>query len=132
MKKKPRILVAKVGCDIHERGALTMINVFRDEGMEVLYTGRYQSEAGVVSAAIAEDVDLIAVSDLTGGLVIICKNILAELRRMESDIPLICGGLLTPEDISQLNAMGVQGCFGTGSSIEECVRRVKELTSSDG
>ena len=90
--QKIRIMVAKVGCDIHERGALTMINVFRDEGMEVIYTGRYQTEAAVANAAVNEDVDIIGVSDLSGNLPGICRKILKELNRLDSDIPLFCGG----------------------------------------
>lgn len=131
MAKTPRILLAKVGCDIHERGALTLMNVFRDAGMEVIYTGRYQSEEGVARAAVTEDVDLVAVSDLTGGLVIICRKILAELERLEADIPLICGGLLTKEDAKQLESMGVQGIFDTGSSIDACLNRVLALVGTD-
>ena len=127
MAKRPRILLAKVGCDIHERGALTMMSVFRDAGMEVIYTGRYQSEEGVVRAAVAEDVDLIAVSDLTGGLVIICRKILDELARLEVDIPVICGGLLTESDRQEMLAMGVKACFGTGSSIDSCLETVRDL-----
>lgn len=127
MIKRPRILLAKVGCDIHERGALTMMSVFRDAGMEVIYTGRYQSEEGVVRAAVTEDADLIAVSDLTGGLVIICRKILTELRRLEADIPVICGGLLTPSDRQEMLTMGVKACFGTGSSIEDCLNTVCDL-----
>lgn len=127
MAKRPRILLAKVGCDIHERGALTMMSVFRDAGMEVIYTGRYQSEEGVARAAVAEDVDLIAVSDLTGGLVIICRKILVELGRLEAEIPLICGGLLTPSDRQEMMVMGVKACFGVGSSIDGCLDTVCRL-----
>lgn len=130
MSKRIRILIAKVGCDIHERGALTMLNVFRDAGMEVIYTGRYQSEEGVVKAAVAEDVDLIAVSDLTGSLVIICKKILDGLKqRNAADIKLICGGLLSANDIKQLEEMGVVGCFATGAPPEDAVKLVYEVLS---
>ena len=119
MSKKARLLIGKVGCDIHERGALTMLNVYRDAGMEVIYTGRYQTEEGVVNAAIAEDVDIIAISDLTGSLVIICKKILNELKKRDAeDIKVICGGLMTKEDIKELTEMGVIGCFATGSSFQ--------------
>lgn len=81
--RKIRILVAKVGCDIHERGALTMMTVYRDAGMETIYTGRFQSEEGVVNAAINENVDFISVSDLTGSLVIICKKLMDGLKEQE-------------------------------------------------
>ena len=127
-EKKVKILLGKCGCDIHERGALTMLNVFRDAGFEVVYTGRYQSEAGVVQAAIAEDADIIAISDLTGSLVIICKKIIEELKKNNAeDIRLMCGGLLTEEDEKELKEMGLFGVFGTGSPVQDSVDAVKKV-----
>lgn len=127
MEKKIRILLAKVGCDIHERGALTMMNAFRDAGMEVIYTGRFHSEESVVNSAVAEDVDLIAVSDLSGSLPIISEKILKGLQDLHVDIPLICGGLMTDDDMDAMLAMGVKGCFETGSSIDKCLAKVFEI-----
>lgn len=129
MEKKIRLMIAKVGCDIHERGALTMMSVFRDAGIEVIYTGRYQSEASVANAAIAEDVDVMIVSDLSGNLPNICRKILAELSRQGSDIPLMCGGLMTEKDRAVLAEMGVKATFPTGSSSDECLKTVFELAA---
>lgn len=127
-EKRIRVLIGKCGCDIHERGALTMLNVFKDSGMEVIYAGRYQTEAGVVNAAINEDADVIALTDLTGSLVIICRKVLEILKEREAeDIPVICGGLMTKEDITELKAMGVKGCFPTGSASQETVDLIKQL-----
>jgi methylmalonyl-CoA mutase C-terminal domain/subunit len=128
MAKKIRVLIGKCGCDIHERGALTMLNVFKDNGMEVIYAGRFQTEAGVVNAAINEDADVIALSDLTGSLVIICRKVLEILKeRGAEDIHVICGGLMTKDDISELKAMGVKGCFATGSPARETVELIEQL-----
>lgn len=127
MSKKIRILIAKAGCDIHERGALTMITAFRDAGMEVLYTGRYQSEQAIAHTAVAEDVDIIGVSDLTGGLPIICRRLLGELHHLDAYIPVFCGGLLTRSDQKDLLDLGVKACFPTGSSIQNCVDTVFQL-----
>ena len=127
MDKKIRIMVAKVGCDIHERGALTMMNVFRDEGWEVIYPGRYQTEAAVANAAVMEDVDIIGVSDLSGNLPGICEKILAELKKLGSDIPLYCGGLMTENDRVMMADMGVAATFPTGSSIDECVQTIYRI-----
>jgi methylmalonyl-CoA mutase C-terminal domain/subunit len=128
MGKRKRILVAKVGCDIHERGALTLLHVCRDAGFEVIYTGRYQSEEGVAQTAVTEDIDVVAVSDLTGSMVIICRKIIEELRRLEAaDLPVICGGLITDDDAAELKAMGVKGCFATGSPVEETLGCLNEL-----
>ena len=131
MKKTIRVLLAKVGCDIHERGALTMMNAFRDAGMEVIYTGRFQSEAGIVRAAVEEDVDIIGVSDLSGSLPIISRKILDGLNELGSDIPLICGGLMTDSDKKEMLDMGVSACFETGSPIESCVQKVIEIVGED-
>ena len=125
MEKRIRIMIAKVGCDIHERGALTMMNVFRDAGIEVIYTGRYQSEASVANAAVNEDVDLIIVSDLSGNLPSICRKILAELQCQGSDIPLMCGGLMTEKDREVIADMGVKATFPTGSSSDDCLKTVQ-------
>ena len=127
MEKKIRVLLAKVGCDIHERGALTMMHAFRDAGMEVIYTGRFHTEEAVVNAAVTEDVDLIAVSDLTGSLPIISEKILGSLKNIGVDIPLVVGGLMTGRDMEQMYAMGVKECFGTGCSVDECVEKVRAI-----
>ncbi len=120
-------MIAKCGCDIHERGALTLLNVFRDEGFEVIYTGRYQSEEGVAKAAIDEDVDIIAVSDLSGSLVIICRKILAALKENGGeDIRMMAGGLLSDQDEKQLYEMGLFSVNGTGSPVQASVDAIKK------
>ncbi len=127
-ERKIRILIGKCGCDIHERGALTMLNVFRDNGMEVIYAGRFQTEAGVVNAAINEDADVIALSDLTGSRVRICRKVMEMLKEREAeDMHVICGGLMTKEDMAELKAMGVKGCFPTGSPALETVELIKNI-----
>ena len=101
--RKIRVLIAKIGCDIHERGALTLLHTFRDAGMEAIYTGRYQTPEAVVTAAIDEDVDLIALSDHTGSLPIIASSVLVELKRRKADdIPVMAGGLLSPRDVQEI------------------------------
>jgi methylmalonyl-CoA mutase C-terminal domain/subunit len=128
--KKIRVLIGKCGCDIHERGALTLLNVFRDYGMEVIYTGRYQTEEGVVNAAVMEDVDVIALSDLTGSLPIIAKKVLDGLREKGvDDILVVCGGLITNDDRIQLDEMGVAASFGTGSPSKEAAETIIRLVN---
>ncbi len=128
MAKKLRIIVAKVGCDIHERGALTLLNILRDAGYEAIYNGRYQSEESIARSAVDENADLIAVTDLSGSLVIICREILAHLKKLNAaDIPVLCGGLLTKEDMDELNAMGVKACFPTGTATEKILAYLKEM-----
>ena len=129
-EKKVRVLIAKVGCDIHERGALTLLTSLRDKGMEVIYTGRYQTPRGVAHAAISEDVDLIALSDHTGSLPIIAASVLAQLKGLGvTDMRMIAGGLLTPEDIKDLETMGVTGNYGPGTPMEIIVDHIRSLVT---
>lgn len=131
-EKKIRILLAKAGCDIHERGALTLLNVFRDAGMEVIYTGRYQSPEGIANAALTEDVDIIALSDMTGSLPIIARQVIAALKEQDvEDIRLIAGGLLSEEDVQLLEGMGVTGNFGPGTSTDLIVEHVKNVMAGE-
>ncbi len=128
--KKVRVLIAKVGCDIHERGALTLLTSLRDEGMEVIYTGRYQTPRGVAKAAISEDVDVIALSDHTGSLPIIAASVLAALKDLGvTDMKMIAGGLLTPEDIKDLEKMGVTGNYGPGTPLEIIVEHIRNVAT---
>ncbi len=129
--KKIRVLLAKPGCDIHERGVLTIATSLRDAGMEVIYTGRYQTSRGVASVAMAEDVDVIALSDHTGSLPIIAASLLAELAKIESaDIPVIAGGLLAPEDVQALERMGVTGNYGPGTPMEVIIAHIRSVAAT--
>ena len=127
-EEKLRILIAKVGCDIHERGALTLLTTLRDEGMEAIYTGRYQTPKGVANAAVSEDVDVIALSDHTGSLPIIAESVIAELKKFGvTDMPIIAGGLLTPHDIRELEKMGVTGNYGPGTPMETILEHIRSV-----
>ena len=126
--RKTRVLIAKVGCDIHERGALTLLTALSGAGMEAIYTGRYQTPEAVASAAVSEDVDVIALSDHTGSLPIIAEQVIAELNKLEAgDIPIIAGGLLAPQDVKTLESMGVKGNCGPGTPIEVIIDLIDEI-----
>jgi len=127
-EKKVRVLIAKVGCDIHERGALTLLTTFRDEGMEAIYTGRYQTPEGVANAAVSEDVDVLALSDHTGSLPIIAQAVIEELKKLGvTDMPIIARGLLSPYDIIALKKMGVTGNYGPGTPVNTIVEHIQGL-----
>jgi len=126
--RKIRILIAKIGCDIHERGAMTLLYTFRDAGMEAIYTGRYQTPEAVATTAIDEDVDVIALSDHTGSMPIIAAAVSEELKNRDAtDIHIITGGLVSPEDAKALSKMGVSGNYGPGTPLNVIVEHVKEL-----
>ena len=125
---KIRILIAKIGCDIHERGALTLLYTFRDAGMEAIYTGRYQTPEAVVAAAIQEGVQIIALSDHTGSMPIIASAVLEELKKQAvTDVLVMAGGLISPEDAKVLNEMGICGNYGPGTPLDLIADHVKKL-----
>jgi len=130
--RRIRILIAKIGCDIHERGALTLLYTFRDAGMETIYTGRYQTPEAVVTAAVDEGVDVIALSDHTGSMPIIAESVLKELKKRDAgDIHVMTGGLISPVDVKVLNEMGVSGNCGPGTPLDVIVQQVRELVKKE-
>lgn len=130
-EKNIRILIAKIGSDIHELGPFMLMNAFREAGMEAIYTGRYQSPSGVARAAVTEDVDVIAISDHTGSMPIIADSVIKELEKLNAtDIHIISGGLITPEDTKKLEAMNVTGNYTAGTPLEEIIEHVQQLVAT--
>ena len=127
--KRTRILVAKPGLDVHDRGALLLCKAFRDAGMEVIYTGLWQTFEKIAKAAIEEDVDAIAISLLDGQPLPIFKKIIEELKKNGGeDICLIGGGTAITDNMKpQLKEMGVEGLYGPGTPLKEIVDGVTEL-----
>jgi methylmalonyl-CoA mutase, C-terminal domain len=123
-----RILIAKPGCDIHERGPMTLMTAFRNAGMEVIYTGRYATPEGIAKIARDEDVDIVALSDHTGSMPIIAESVLKALKQMDCmDIKVIAGGLILPPDIPLLEEMGVTGNYGPGTSVEKIIEHIRSI-----
>ncbi len=120
-----RVIIGKVGCDIHEIGAFTLMRAFMDAGMEVIYTGRYKTPEAVVRAAIEEDADIIALTDHTGGMRYIASDVVKALRKNKgSNIRVIAGGLIPPRDIPALERMGVTGNYGPGTPLDTIINHV--------
>jgi methylmalonyl-CoA mutase C-terminal domain len=121
-----RVLVAKPGLDGHDRGAKVIARALRDAGMEVIYTGIRQTPEMIVEAAIQEDVDAILMSILSGAHMALFPRIIEQLKANNVDDVLIAaGGILPDEDIPAIKAMGIQGCFGPGTSTEEIIEFVR-------
>ncbi len=127
MQRPIRVLVAKVGLDGHDRGAKVIATSLRDAGMEVIYTGLRQTPEMVVNAALQEDVDAIGVSILTGAHNTIFPKILSLMKEKGMDDVLVTGGgIIPPDDMEKLNAMGVGKLFSPGASTTEIADYIKE------
>lgn len=122
-----RVLVAKPGMDRHDRGAKVIARAYRDAGMEVIYTGLHQSPAQIARAALEEDVDVVALSILSGAHNTVIPRVCQALREVGlNDVVVLVGGVIPPEDVPGLLAAGVTRVFGPGSSTEEIVAYTRE------
>jgi methylmalonyl-CoA mutase C-terminal domain/subunit len=122
-EKKIRVLLGKPGLCGHDRGVLILAMALRDAGMEVIYSGLHNSPEKIVEAAIQEDVDILGVSILSGAHMSLCQRISDLLKEKNADdICFVAGGFIADEDVPELKAMGVQGVFPVGSSMEEIIR----------
>lgn len=126
MDKKIRILVAKAGLDGHDRGAKVVSAMFRDAGFEVIYTGLRQTPEMIVDTALQEDVDVIALSLLSGAHMTIFTKILHLMREKGlDDVLLTGGGIMGDDDIKKLMDIGVGQLYGPGSSINDAIDYIK-------
>jgi len=128
VKRKPRILIGKVGLDGHEVGARVVAKALADAGMEVIYTGLRQTPEMIVTAGIEEGVDLIGISILSGTHMTFLPEIIRLLNDQNAnDIHLIAGGIIPAEDIPILKQMGVKEIFPPETPTSQIVDFVKNL-----
>jgi methylmalonyl-CoA mutase C-terminal domain/subunit len=122
-----RVLIAKPGLDGHDRGAKVVASALRDAGMEVVYTGLHQTPEQIVEAAIQEDVDVVALSILSGAHMTIFPRVLELLRQESADYMLVTGGgIISRHDMEALQAMGTGRLFGPGTSTRDIVDYIRE------
>lgn len=125
-EKKIRVLIGKVGLDGHDRGVKVVASALRDAGMEVIYTGLHQTPEQVVEAALEEDVEVVALSILSGAHMTLFPRVLELLRERGAERMLLTGGGIIPkEDMAALKAMGVGELFGPGTSTTEIVDYIR-------
>ena len=124
-----RVLVAKVGLDGHDRGIKVVARLLRDAGMEVVYTGLFQTPETVAIAAIQEDVDVVGLSMLSGAHLTLAPMVVDALRAKGSDIPVIVGGIVPNNDLEDLRAAGIAAVFGPGASADEMVASINDVVA---
>lgn len=125
-----RVLVAKVGLDGHDRGIKVVARILRDAGMEVVYSGLFQTPESVAAAAVQEDVDVVGLSMLSGAHMTLAPLVVEAVRRQGSDAPVVVGGIVPPADVPLLLAEGVAAVFGPGATDTEIVAVVEGLVPS--
>ncbi len=121
-KRKIRVLATKPGLDGHDRGIKVIANALMDAGMEVVYTGLRQSPEQIVETAVQEDVDVIALSILSGAHDFLFPRIMELLKEKNvDDVLVIGGGIIPDEDIPSLKKMGIAEIFGPGTYTGDIV-----------
>ena len=123
--RKIKILVAKLGLDGHDRGIKVLAAAYRDAGMEVIYLGLRQTPEMIVSAALQEDADVIALSSLNNAHNTIFPRIvdLMEQKKLEN-VLLIGGGIIPKKDIESLEKSGVGKLYGPGTPVNETIEYI--------
>lgn len=127
LKRPPKVLLAKVGLDGHDRGVVVISKWLTEAGVEVIYLGPNQTPDSVASAALAEDVDLIGLSFLGGEHLLRVPKMLRKMKEYGlDDVKLIVGGVIPRQDVEPLKAMGVAEVFVPGTPMETIVGYVNQ------
>ena len=131
MKKNIKVLLAKLGLDVHSRGVLTVARQLRDAGMEVIYIGNSTTQQ-IIKATIQEDADVVGVSSLGGAHLKLGKDLIDEavIENIKGNKVFIIGGAISQEDIIKLKEMGFDDVFTSGATKEEIVSSIESITSS--
>ena len=125
---KPKLMVAKMGQDGHDRGANVIASAFADMGFEVLSGPLFQTPQETRDMALAENVDAIGASSLAAGHKTLIPELIGLLKEAgRGDIKVIAGGVIPQKDYDFLRDAGVQGIYGPGSNVVECAADVLRL-----
>jgi methylmalonyl-CoA mutase C-terminal domain/subunit len=128
---KIRVIIGMLGLDQHEVGAIAVARMLRDEGIEVIYTGRFNTPAMLVNTGIEEDVDLIGLSCHSWEYLHYLPELLGLLEEKGAHIPVILGGsVITPGDQKKVKELGVAAAFGPSVTNEEIIEAVRRIASA--
>lgn len=126
-ERKIRVLVGKPGLDGHDRGAKVVAAALRDAGMEVIYTGLHQTPEKIVETALQEDVDVVALSILSGAHMTLFPRVLELMRENGmNDVLLTGGGIIGRDDMAELQRRGTGRLFGPGTTTHAIVDYIRE------
>ncbi len=126
--RKPRVMVAKLGQDGHDRGAKVIASAFGDLGFDVLAGPLFQTPEEAAAMAAAKEVDVIGVSSLAAGHKTLMPQLAEALKTTGGeDIIVVCGGVIPRQDYSYLMDNGVAAVFGPGTNVLDAARTVLDL-----
>jgi methylmalonyl-CoA mutase C-terminal domain/subunit len=124
-------VVSKVGLDGHDRGVKVIAQGLRDAGMEVVYAGLRRTPEELAEITIQEDADVLGLSILSGAVVPLARRVRAALDERDlTDVPIVVGGIVSPDVERQLAEAGVAAAFGPGSPMTDVVAAVERLATA--
>ena len=129
MKKRSiKVLLSKLGLDVHSRGVFIVAKQLRDAGMEVIYIGNSMPEQ-IAKAAVQEDADVIGVSSLGGAHLQLGRELISEAEKegIKDNKAYIIGGAIPPEDALKLKEMGFDAIFASGATKEEIISSINNI-----
>ncbi len=128
--RRVKILVAKLGLDGHDRGALILCRAFRDAGMEVIYSGLFATPDRIAQIIEDEDADAVALSLLNGAHGTLFPRVVKELKKKKiNDVLVVGGGVIPEEDKKALEKSGVSGNFGPGTPLDLIIEHITKGVS---
>ncbi len=130
MGGKIKVLLSKLGLDVHSRGLITVAKELRDAGMEVIVIGNSLPKE-IINTAIQEDVDVVGVSSLGGAHLTLGGELVEEAKRegLKDRMVFVMGGVFPPADAAKLQEIGFDGTFMPGATREEIVSSIRKIVS---
>jgi methylmalonyl-CoA mutase C-terminal domain/subunit len=127
-KKNIKVLLSKLGLDVHSRGVFIVAKILRDAGMEVIYIGNSMPDQ-IIKAAVQEDADIIGVSSLGGAHLTLGADLMREAEKegIKESKSYVIGGAISPDDIDKLKEIGFDSVFTSGATREEIINVIKSL-----
>ena len=126
--RQPRIMIAKMGQDGHDRGAKVVATGFADLGFDVDVGPLFQTPEEAAQQAIDADVHIVGASSLAAGHLTLLPQLIAELKRLgRPDIIVVAGGVIPPQDYDELKAAGVSCIFGPGTRLPHCANQILDI-----
>ena len=126
--RQPRIMIAKIGQDGHDRGAKVVSTGYADIGFDVDIGPLFQTPAEAAKQAVENDVHVLGVSSLAAGHKTLIPQVIDELKKLgREDILVIAGGVIPPQDYQFLYDAGVAAIFGPGTSVSKAAKQILEI-----
>ena len=124
-----KILIAKIGLDGHDRGALLVARELKEAGHEAIYSGLHRTPEEIAIMSAEEDLDVIAVGIHSGAHMALIPILIEELKKRQINKPITFGGIITKKESESLKDIGVKAIFNAGTPLQEIVKRIEQIAN---